>query len=113
MTAEKVNDLLLLHQKNIDSSMWIYYKTALKDADDSKYAALSCVELLNPTRTVLMSIFLGWLGVDRFYVGDIGLGVCKLLFGWLTGWIWQIVDIFCCYKKAKAKNLQKLMLELS
>ena len=41
---------------------------------------------------LLLSIFLGWLGIDRFYVGKIGTGILKLLTGGGCG-IWWIVDI--------------------
>lgn len=41
---------------------------------------------------LLLSIFLGSLGIDRFYVGKIGTGILKLLtFGGLG--IWWLVDI--------------------
>ena len=40
----------------------------------------------------LLSFFLGGLGVDRFYLGNIGMGVAKLLVGWLTLGIWPLVD---------------------
>jgi TM2 domain len=46
------------------------------------------------SRTVasVLGFFLGGLGVDRFYLGNIGMGVAKLLVGWLTLGIWPLVD---------------------
>lgn len=41
---------------------------------------------------LLLSVFLGVLGIDRFYVGHIGLGVVKLLTCGGLG-IWAIIDI--------------------
>jgi hypothetical protein len=41
---------------------------------------------------LLLSIFLGQLGVDRFYLGYIGLGVVKLLTAGGCG-IWWLIDV--------------------
>src|SRR5690606_37544727 len=40
----------------------------------------------------ILGFFLGVLGIDRFYLGNIGLGIAKLLVGWLTLGIWPLVD---------------------
>ena len=41
---------------------------------------------------LLFSILLGWLGVDRFYMGYIGTGILKLItFGGFG--IWWIIDL--------------------
>lgn len=39
-----------------------------------------------------LSIFLGWLGADRFYIGDTGLGLLKLCTLGGVG-VWWIIDI--------------------
>lgn len=41
---------------------------------------------------ILLSFFLGTFGIDRFYLGHIGLGVAKLLMSWATFGLWQLID---------------------
>jgi TM2 domain-containing membrane protein YozV len=41
---------------------------------------------------LLLSIFVGVFGIDRFYLGKVGTGILKLLtFGGFT--VWAIIDI--------------------
>ena len=46
----------------------------------------------NKTTALLLSIFLGGLGIDRFYLGHTGLGILKLLTGGCFGILW-LIDI--------------------
>ncbi len=46
---------------------------------------------------LLLSIFLGALGIDRFYMGYVGTGILKLLISIVTlgfaSWIWWLIDL--------------------
>lgn len=53
---------------------------------------------------LLLSIFFGGLGVDRFYLGQIGLGVAKLVTGGGFGFWWLIDAVLIGLKKAKDSN---------
>ena len=41
---------------------------------------------------LLLSIFLGFLGIDRFYTGQVGTGIAKLLTFGGCG-IWALIDL--------------------
>jgi len=41
---------------------------------------------------LLFSIFLGYFGIDRFYMGQVGMGIGKLLTGGGCG-VWWLIDI--------------------
>ncbi len=111
MTQEKVTNLILQVKDKIPNDQVINLKNALENADDSVYDSISIYsKLYNPIITLVLSLTLGAFGVDRFYIGDIGVGVAKLLFGWLTFGIWPLVDIFCCFKKTKEKNLKTILM---
>ncbi len=110
MTKEKINQIILTYKDKIPSDAAILFRQKLENAPEEAYEQIVAAPLKNPTAILLFSIFLGGLGVDRFVLGDTGLGVCKLLFGWLTLGIWPFVDIFCSYKKAKRKNLDTLLM---
>ncbi len=39
----------------------------------------------------ILALFFGWLGVHRFYLGQIGLGIVYAVFFWVS-WIFAIID---------------------
>lgn len=110
MKNENVKQVLTIISDKLPEDKLMLFKQRLESASDDLVDEIICTELHNPTFILLFSIFLGGLGVDRFLIGDIGLGIGKLLLGWVSCGLWPIIDIFFTYRKAKEKNLNKLML---
>ena len=86
----------------------MYLKDKLRTMDDEKFSLISTIQMKDPTTLLLVSIFLGTLGIDRFMLGDIGMGVLKLLTLGCCG-ILTIVDWFTISKKARERNFNKVM----
>jgi len=60
---------------------------------------------VNWVLTLIMSIFFGQLGVDRFIMGQVGLGILKLLtFGGLG--IWWLIDLILIATKHKFAGIE-------
>ncbi|MDR0840781.1 MAG: TM2 domain-containing protein [Christensenellaceae bacterium] len=61
------------------------------------------------TTTLIISILLGEIGIDRFYLGYTGLGIIKLITAGGFG-IWWIIDIILIatgkMKDAKGNELE-------
>ena len=68
---------------------------------------ITSLDLKDPTTTLLLSIFLGTLGVDRFMINDIGMGILKLFTGGVCG-ILTIIDWFMITKLTKQYNFNLL-----
>ena len=81
----------------------------LSQLDESQAnQVIAAANIKHPTTALILSIFLGTLGVDRFYIGHVGLGVAKLLLAWLTFGIWTIIDWFLIINATKKANLAAL-----
>jgi TM2 domain-containing membrane protein YozV len=54
---------------------------------------------------LLMSIFFGWIGVDRFMMGYVGTGLLKLFTLGGLG-IWWLIDLILIATKTKFENVK-------
>ena len=108
MDASRVDMFVMTNQKYLPAEKIVFVKEKLKNIDEERFALVSAVEFKDPTTILLVSIFLGTLGIDRFMLGETGMGILKLLTCGLCG-ILTIVDWFTVQKKAKEINFNKLM----
>ena len=60
---------------------------------------------VNWTLTLIMSIFFGGIGVDRFIMGKIGTGILKLITLGGLG-LWWLIDLILIATKYKFKDIE-------
>ena len=106
MDAQKVDMFMMMNSQYFESYHLNAVREKLLSIDDSKAAQIQMLQFKEPTTALIISLLGGGhLGIDRFYIGDTGLGIAKLLTcGGL--WIWTIVDWFLIQGAAREKNMQ-------
>ena len=83
-------------------------KQELSKLPEDKLSLLYSLQFKDPTTIIILSALIGEFGVDRFMLGDVGLGIAKLLT--LGGcFVWWIVDIFLVGNRTRELNFQLLM----
>jgi TM2 domain-containing membrane protein YozV len=107
MDAQKVDMFLMTNAKFFEGQHLPTIRERLLAADDSKWPLLSTLQLKDPTTSIIVSILAGHLGIDRFIIGDTGMGIGKLLTCGGFG-IWAIVDWFLIQGATRDKNLEKI-----
>ena len=128
MTANRVQVAIEKFGKKIPTDSVSSFKRHLMDADDSCMDEFMFLTIKSPLTALLLSIFLGAFGVDRFYIGDKGIGFAKIFLplgcsllsfipfiGWLLSlvgslaiMIWRFADIFLVYRDTKRYNYERL-----
>ncbi len=109
MEAQKVDMFLMANAKNFESHQINSIRERLLQLDDSRWVAMQSVNLKDPTTSLIVSLLAGGLGIDRFMIGDTGLGIAKLLTCGGLG-IWSIVDWFMIMGRTREKNFEKMQM---
>lgn len=79
--------------------------SALSPEVRGKFISVMFTETRNPVMSQVLSIFVGGLGIDRFYIGDILLGILKLITVGGLG-IWFVIDWFLIAGRTRDKNIE-------
>lgn len=122
------NAILMIISDKIPSESLPLVQDKLENASEDKINSLAVLPLKSHIIGLILGLLFGGFGVDRFYKGDIGLGIAKLalyIISWLTmiiyiGFllflivgIWVIVDLFLVWKGIKKDNLNKILNSLN
>ena len=105
MESQKVDMFMMANAKFFEGHQLNAIRERLLQMDDDKWVNLLALQLKDPTSSLIISLLAGNLGIDRFYVGDTGMGVGKLLTCGGLG-IWVIVDWFLIQGLTKEKNME-------
>lgn len=90
------------------SQRMIIQKKCADMTDDTKAMMLSQLKLKSPFVAFLVSFFLGGFGIDRFMLGEFGMGLLKLFTCGLFG-ILYLIDLFTIAGKVRKMNTQKVL----
>ena len=107
MEQQKVDMFIMTYSKYFEGYQLSQIRERLMNLDDSKFVMLQAANLKDPVITLVISIVGGSLGIDRFFIGDTGLGIAKLLTCGGLG-VWTIVDWFLIMGRTREVNLQRL-----
>jgi TM2 domain-containing membrane protein YozV len=83
-----------------------YIMSGLTDQQKILFQAQYASEKKDRTMVLILSVLFGYWGVDRFMLGDMGMGLLKLFTGGVCGILW-LIDIFTIQSKADDYNRQK------
>lgn len=108
MEAQKVDMFLMTNAKHFEGHQINAVRDKLLSLDDSRAMVLHTLNLKDPTTILIVSLLAGAFGIDRFMIGDTGLGVGKLLTCGGLG-IWTIVDWFIIQGRTKEVNFTKVI----
>ena len=107
MDRQKVDMFLMTNAKYFDNYQLSAIRESLLSMDESKWLMVSTLSFKDPTTMLIVSLLGGGLGIDRFMIGDVGLGIGKILTCGGLG-IWQIVDWFLIMDATRKKNTELL-----
>ena len=107
MDSQKVDMFLMTNGKFFESNQLPIIRDRLLNLDESKWMVIQTMQFKDPTTSLIVSILAGPLGIDRFIIGDTGMGIGKLLTCGGFG-IWTIIDYFMIQGATREKNMAML-----
>ena len=108
MDKFKVEMYLNIHGDKFPKNQLEQVRKKLERMDVHTYNNIQRVQIKDPMLMLLVSLIGGTCGIDRFVLGETGVGIAKLLTLGGCG-IWAIVDWFLIQDKTRQTNFENFM----
>lgn len=108
MDQSKVDMFMMINNNNFPTHSLNIIRERLLAMSDDRLAMIQMLQFKTPSTALILSVLTGTFGIDRFYVGDTGLGIAKVLTCGGLG-VWTIVDWFLILNVARQRNHDKLV----
>ena len=106
MEQQQVEQLIAIYGNKLPIESIFTVREKLLSMDYNT-ASIILAQAKDPTISIILSIIVGSWGIDRIYIGDVGLGIIKLLTRGGCG-IWWLIDLFLIMDATKRKNLLQI-----
>lgn len=104
--SSRVDLFLMVNSKYFEANHLMEIKERLNDLNDQQWNMLMTAQFKDPFVILIISILAGTFGIDRFMLGEVGLGIAKLLTCGGFG-IWHIIDLFIIMGNTREHNYQR------
>jgi TM2 domain-containing membrane protein YozV len=112
MEESKVDMFMMINNGNLPSMSLPSIRQQLLALPAERSSILHTTQFKNPTTAIILSVLIGHFGIDRFYIGDTGLGIAKLLTCGGVG-VWTLVDWFLIMGLARQRNYDNLVASIA
>lgn len=103
MEKSKIDMFIIVNAENFNPQDLLIIKEKLETMSDDQLFLIQSADYQKPSFILMIAILLGW---ERFWLGEIGLGLLKILTCYGC-FIWWFVDIFTAKARAKEYNFMK------
>jgi TM2 domain-containing membrane protein YozV len=112
MDKKQIDLWVMSNNDKLDPVQLSQIRSRLEQIDEADGQTMMSAELKSPTTMLIISILVGILGVDRFMLGQVGMGILKLLTVGGLG-ILYIIDWINVSKMTREYNFRKMMTYLA
>lgn len=106
--SAKADQWIMANAENFKPEHFSSVKQRVSQMSDDKIDMLLTAKFHKPMTMLIIAIVVGEFGVDRFMLGQTGLGIAKLLtFGGCL--IWWIIDMFLIMDATRNSNYEKFL----